>query len=137
MELTYLTFFPPALVLAAGGAPGAATNDFGNWWSPRFLINCPAGLVDKMYPFLPRLRQQKKVLDDSGIPSPSVESLIKAFTYLAGVVFQDALEFLRLGQCHDARQQINNRPILWLTQQKEFQEEFMHYKLLHECGVRS
>lgn len=98
-------------------------------------MNCPVELVDKMYPFLPQLRDNFKKFQAANIPAPSVESLIKTFTYLAGVVFQDALEYLRLGQCFDAEKQIRNRPILWLTQQQEFKSEFMHYKLLHDCGV--
>ena len=52
---SYLLFFKPAGLLAAGDWPGAATNDYSLFWHERFLMTVPEELVNLLFPFLVRL----------------------------------------------------------------------------------
>jgi hypothetical protein len=57
MTKSYLMYFKPAGLLGSAGWPGAATNDYEQYWHPRFCVQVPQGLVDLLFPFLPKLRQ--------------------------------------------------------------------------------
>ena len=57
MVKSYLTFFKPAGLLAAGEWPGAAKNDYGQFFHERFMMTVPEELVEYLFPHLPELKR--------------------------------------------------------------------------------
>ena len=57
MNKSYLMYFKPVGLLAAAGWPGAANNDYEQFWHPRFCVSVPQELVDLLFPFLQSLKQ--------------------------------------------------------------------------------
>lgn len=140
MEKAYLTFFTPALVLAAGGFRGAATHDYKQFWHARFTREIPPPLIAKIFPFLAELKRTWREMEGEGKKVPSVRSLVFVLEYLAAVVFQDALELVRTGRCfvpgEDGRPVCHNRCIRFLLNEPEFQRELHLYQVLHSLQVR-
>ncbi|KAK9916158.1 hypothetical protein WJX75_009514 [Coccomyxa subellipsoidea] len=90
LSKSYLMYFKPQGLLAAGGWPGAAQNDYDQFWHPRFCVSVPRELVDLLFPFLRNLEQTVKELGKDA--TNSMKSVPAALDYLAVVVVQDALE---------------------------------------------
>ncbi|CAL8471742.1 g11284 [Coccomyxa elongata] len=90
MNKSYLMYFKPVGLLAAAGWPGAAHNDYHQFWHPRFCVDVPEQLVEVLFPFL---RTLKKTVEDMGKDATnSMKSVPAALAYLAVCVVQDALE---------------------------------------------
>ena len=51
MAKSYLMYFKPVGLLASAGWPGAAQNDYNQFWA------VPQELVDLLFPFLPALQK--------------------------------------------------------------------------------
>lgn len=57
MSKSYLLCFKPVGLLAAGGWPGVAQNDYDQFWHERFCVAVPAELVDYIFPCLTKLEK--------------------------------------------------------------------------------
>ena len=57
MSKSYLLCFKPVGLLAAGGWPGVAQNDYDQFWHERFCVAVPAELVEYLFPCLPALEK--------------------------------------------------------------------------------
>lgn len=57
MSKSYLLCFKPVGLLAAGGWPGVAQNDYDQFWHERFCVPVPAELVEYLFPFLSDLEK--------------------------------------------------------------------------------
>ncbi len=56
MAKSYLMYFKPVGLLACAGWPGAAQNDYNQFWAERFCVAVPQALVDLLFPFLPAVQ---------------------------------------------------------------------------------
>ena len=90
MYRSYLLFFKPEGLLAAGGWPGAAQKQFDTFWAARFCVDVPPELIQLLLPILPGLRREVRELGAKA--GNSKKSIVKVLEYLAIVVVQDALE---------------------------------------------
>lgn len=57
MTKSYLMYFKPVGLLAAAGWPGSSTNDYDQFWHPRFMVAVPDQLVKMLFPFLEKLEE--------------------------------------------------------------------------------
>ena len=57
MSKSYLLCFKPVGLLAAGGWPGVAQNDYDQFWHERFCVAVPAELVNHLFPFLSKVEE--------------------------------------------------------------------------------
>lgn len=57
MAKSYLMFFKPCGLLAAAGWPGATSDDYNQFWHPRFCVSVPQQLVELLFPFLQKLQE--------------------------------------------------------------------------------
>ena len=57
MHRVYISFFSITGMLAAGGYPGVATNEFDQYCHSRFTIVVPKDLIDHLMPCINGLKQ--------------------------------------------------------------------------------
>ena len=57
MSRSYLKYFKPSGLLGAGGWPGAANNDYKQFWHPRFCVEAPPALLKALFPQLEPLAE--------------------------------------------------------------------------------
>ena len=57
MSKSYLTYFKPSGLLGAAAWPGAAQNDYRQFWHPRFCVEVPEALIELLFPQLKLLRE--------------------------------------------------------------------------------
>ena len=61
MNRSYLAYFKPLGLLGAGGWPGAAKNDYNQFWHPRFCVEVPSILIERLFPQLAALKKVRFV----------------------------------------------------------------------------
>lgn len=59
---SYLLFYRPEGLLAAGGWPGAASKDFSQFWAPRFCVEIDPIFISIVFPFFDEFQQQVTVV---------------------------------------------------------------------------
>lgn len=57
MSKSYLTYFKPSGLLGAAAWPGAAQNDYHQFWHPRFCVEVPEALIQLLFPQLDLLKE--------------------------------------------------------------------------------
>ncbi|CAL8471208.1 g10750 [Coccomyxa elongata] len=124
MSKSYLLYFKPCGLLAAAGWPGASSNDYHQFWHPRFCVCVPQKLVDLLFPFLQNLKETVKKLGKD--VTNSMKSVVLAMEYLAVVVVQDALE--------DAEEYPENPVHALLLDSPCFAELLQQYKYDKQTG---
>jgi hypothetical protein len=82
MAKSYLLYFKPCGLLAAAGWHGASSNDYNQFWHPRFCVCVPQKLVDLLFPFLQNLKEVRDRAPpedyDSGAPLCAFLELVHA-----------------------------------------------------------
>lgn len=136
LEKTYLLFFTPEAVLAAGGFPGASTKDITKFWAARFTRVMPEALLLKIFPCLKALKEGLEKLEATNRIVPSVQGVIASLEYLATVFFQDCLDMAHTGLCFNSEGICTNPSINFLREDPIFQAELAQYSTLHAIGVR-
>ena len=90
MFQSYLMFFKPEGLLAAGSWPGALERDFGMFWATRFCVEVPRALIDYIFPWLTNLEAEVVNLEADALPSHLAAP--KVVAYLGSVLIQDSLD---------------------------------------------
>lgn len=137
LEKTYLLFFTPEAVLAAGGFPGASTKDITKFWAARFTRVMPEALLLKIFPCLKALKEGLEKLEATNRIVPSVQGVIASLEYLATVFFQDCLDMAHTGLCFNSEGICTNPSINFLREDPIFQAELAQYSTLHAIGISS
>ena len=85
MAKSYLLYFKPCGLLAAAGWHGASSNDYNQFWHPRFCVCVPQKLVDLLFPFLHNLKEVRNRAPpegyDSGAPLCAFFELVHALIF--------------------------------------------------------
>lgn len=75
MYKSYLMFFSPEGLLAAGNWPGATKKEFDmHFWHPRFLIDVPPSLIRVVFPFLGKIQLCIAKFHHTRVQSPIAKS---------------------------------------------------------------
>lgn len=135
LEKTYLLFFNPEAVLAAGGFPGAANKDFTRFWAARFTRVMPEILRLRIFPCLKALKEALAKLEAEQRSIPSLRGVIASFEYLATVFFQDCLELAHTRLCFNSEGICTTPSIKFMLDDPIFQVELAQYSELHRVGV--
>ena len=136
MQLNYLLMFSPSALLAAGGWR-KPTNDYEQFFSPRFLMMPTDALIAHIFPFLPKLEADVKELQESGIACTSQTSFLAWCKYLAVVGYQDTLELAYDGIIYDEDGVCSNPCIRRIIEHDDFKLRFQQFEANVDIGVSS
>jgi hypothetical protein len=135
LEKTYLLFFTPDMVLAAGGHLGVAENYYQLFWEPRYQTPVPPDFVEYVYPFIGKLEAAADRMEAKKLKIPSVRAIILSLKYMATVLWQDTLDMAFTEVCFDENSEVRNPCIIKVMQHPEFQKELVHYKFMMDSKV--
>jgi hypothetical protein len=90
LYLSYLKFFKPEGLLAAGGWETGSKDAEAMFWAERFCVVVSDSLVALVFPFLGELKEQVAELGKDA--TTSMLGMPQLLDYLGRVVVQDALE---------------------------------------------
>ena len=131
----YLLQFSPQALVAAGGWPSVAGNDYDMYFHPRFLMFPTASIVHCVFPMIEQLQQQIVERKARGEISISQTAFVAAVQYLAVVVYQDSLDMLYTGVALDELGECTNPCIKRLLGNEDFCVRLQHYTELIQNGV--